>query len=89
MGSSTGDVEIRSEVTPEGDTMIIDIRISDHAGVAFELYDTQGDIIHLWHAQALKEGRHKLSLPLPQLSQGKYVLHVVVDDIIYKQLLFR
>lgn len=82
------DVEVRSTLNRTQDKVLIDIQLPSDSEVGFEIYNGIGAIKHLWHTQSLDEGRHQLALTLPALEAGKYLLHIKVNDTVYKHLVF-
>lgn len=80
------EVLVKSLLSDNGEKVYIDITLPNNADVGFEIYDDDQDIQHLWHDQSLEEGRHQLSLTLPQLEKGKYILHIKVGEDTFKHL---
>lgn len=82
----TSDVLVKSLLSDNREKVYVDITLPKHADVGFEIYDADQKIQHLWHDQSLDQGRHQLSLTLPQLEKGKYLLHIKVGDETFKHL---
>jgi len=80
------EVEVKSKLNNSNDKVYIDISLPETSEVGFEIYDASMKIQHLWHDQSLGTGRHQLSLTLPQLEKGKYLLHIKVGDETFKHL---
>lgn len=83
---TSADVVIKSRLSKDNNQVYIDITMPTTQEVGFQIYDDEGKIKHLWNEQELHEGRHQLKLTLPELTMGKYLLHVKVGEKIYKQL---
>lgn len=82
------EVEIKSKLSKMKDQVLVDIAIPNDSKVGFEIYSDKGGIKHLWNAQTLSAGRHQLSLKLPELDQGRYLLHIKVDQELYKHIVY-
>ncbi len=82
----TSEVLVKSLLSDNNEKVYVDITLPMHADVGFEIYDADEKIHHLWHDQSLDQGRHQLSLTLPQLEKGKYLLHIKVGDETFKHL---
>lgn len=82
----SSEVLVKSLLSDNSEKVYVDITLPKLADVGFEIYDAQQKIQHLWHDQSLDQGRHQLSLTLPQLEKGKYLLHIKVGDETFKHL---
>ena len=80
------EVLIKSLLSDNSEKVYVDITLPNDADVGFEIYNADQEIQHLWHDQSLEEGRHQLSLTLPQLEKGKYLLYIKVGDETFKHL---
>jgi len=80
------DIEVKSKLSKSQNKVYIQISLPSGADVGFEIYDQYNRIQHLWHDQPLETGSHQLALPLPDLSKGKYLLHIKVGGELYKHL---
>ena len=85
----SGDIEVKSIYKSERGEVVVQISLPDSYNVGFELYDDELVIQHLWHDQSLSEGPHLISLNIPELSAGKYFLHIRVGDEIFKHLVYQ
>ncbi len=83
---TSSEVVIKSRLSKDNNQVYIDITMPATQDVGFEIYDSEGKVKHLWNEQELHEGRHQLKLTLPELTMGKYLLHVKVGEKVYKQL---
>ncbi len=82
----SSEVLIKSLLSDDNEKVYVDITLPYNSEVGFEIYDADQEIQHLWHDQSLDEGRHQLSLTLPQLEKGKYILHIKVGEETFKHL---
>ena len=85
----SGDIEVKSIYKIERGEVVVQINLPNDYNVGFELYDEDSVIQHLWHDQSLSEGPHLISLDIPELSAGKYFLHIRVGDETFKHLVYQ
>ena len=81
-------VEVKSYLNEDRNKVFVEVSLPRSFGVGFEIFDENGKIQHLWNDQDLNAGKHKLVLALPDLLPGRYMLHIKVDDQLYKHLLY-
>lgn len=82
------EVVVKSKLNKSKDKVLVDIALPSDSTVGFEIYTDRGGIKHLWNAQSLHAGRHQLSLKLPNLDEGRYLLHIKVDEQLYKHIVY-
>ena len=82
-------VEVRSTYKYEQAEVLIQIALPESHQVGFELEDTSGDLIHHWQDQSLGQGMHVISLEVPELDQGQYVLLIKVGEEQFKHLVYQ
>ena len=86
ISEARAEIEVKSVLSTDSEKVFVALSLPESFPVGFEIYDNVGKARHLWNHQQLEAGRHDLSLQLPALSPGKYVLHILVGTDRYKHL---
>ena len=85
---TNSEVVVKSKLSEQRDKVLIDIALPEGGNVGFEIYTDTGSIKHLWNDQQLSAGRHELSLKLPLLQGGRYLLHIKVNEQLFKHIVY-
>ena len=82
------EVGIKSKLSNSGEQVLIQLELPNVAMVGFELADESMKTLHLWRSQTLEEGQNHITLNLPEIQPGKYLLSIIVDDQSFEHLVF-
>ncbi len=68
---------------------LLNITLASESTLGFDLMNNEGKVIFFWRERQIPEGTHLLSLPMPDLEEGKYFLRVLAGDEEYLHLLVK